>query len=74
MTEYLRNIDVFSKEPVSFHFGDPKNKKTSNMWKTSFGGCTTIVFGVILAAYIVASFISLESGDQNTIEETTLEN
>lgn len=43
------------------------------MWKTAFGGFTTIVFLTVLALYVCASFVSLDSGDKNWTEDTTRE-
>ena len=36
------------------------------MWKTLFGGFTTLLFGVVLALYIISSFVALDSGDKDT--------
>ena len=72
-TEYLRSIDVFSNEPMTLTFGDPAKSKTRNLWKTAFGGCTTILFLTVLLLYVVFSFIALSSGDKDMIEDTTRE-
>ena len=51
-TDILRNLDMFSSEPKTLAFGDPNKKQSRNLYKTSCGGITTIVFVVIVAIYI----------------------
>ena len=51
-TDILRNLDMFSTEPKTLAFGDPNQKQSRNLYKTSCGGITTIVFVIIVAIYI----------------------
>lgn len=74
LTEHLRSIDVFSKEPTALTFGDPDSPKTRNLWKTSYGGFTTIMFASVLMLYVYSSFAALDSGDKDLIEDTTRSN
>ena len=62
---YLKKLDVFSAEPVGLRFGHKKDPNTQDLWKTPFGGVTTLLFAVILAMYVISSFAALDSGDKD---------
>ena len=56
---------MFNAEPVGLRFGHKKDPNTQDLWKTPFGGVTTLLFAVILAMYVVSSFAALDSGDKD---------
>ncbi len=69
----MRNLDVFSKEPITLTFGDPQNPKMRGMWKTGFGGISTICFMTVLLLYISTSFVALDTGEKDIVEDFTFE-
>ena len=66
----IKALDVFSREPVSLTFGSQRDPKTKGLWRTSFGGCTTIGFLAVLVLYIMSATSALFSGDNDMNEDT----
>lgn len=68
MANCLKRFDIFASEPNLLTFGDPANPKTREMWKTSWGGCSSICFLMLVSAYIGYSAYAVSTGDKDIIE------
>ena len=53
ITDLLRSLDIFSEEPKTLAFGDPNDKRSRNMYKTSCGGIVSIAFIVFVILYVI---------------------
>ena len=67
-------MDIFGKEPNPLSFGGSKHDKSKgNMYLTSLGGFTTVMFYVIFGMYLLSAFIALHAGESDMVEDTTQE-
>ena len=73
LQDYFEKLDIFSFEPNMLTFGDPAKPHTRKMWRTSCGGCCTMVLFIVMGCYIAITMKMILSTWNTIIDEIEMQ-
>ena len=68
LSEAFKYCDVLSDEKNLLTFGNPKDERSRDMWKTPWGGFNSIIFQSIVLVFISQNILAIAYGGQDSIE------
>ena len=68
LSEAFKYCDVLSHEKNLLTFGNPKDERSRDMWKTPWGGLNSIIFQSIVLVFIGQNILAIAYGGQDSIE------